>query len=108
MEGHVRLWGLCLALALAAAPAPAQEDHAYSAEQIQAGYRLYASQCQLCHGQNGDSIAGTNLGRQQFRLVSTDARNAIPKKTPPAVIIERQNRIRMVLRANSKAFLKGS
>ena len=61
---------VCLGLAL---PALAQEDHQYSAEQIQGGYRLYASQCQLCHGLNGDNIAGTNLSRQQFRLVTTDS-----------------------------------
>jgi len=61
---------LCLGLIR---PAAAQEDHQYSADQIQAGYRLYASQCQLCHGTNGDGIGGTNLARQQFRFVITDA-----------------------------------
>ncbi|MBV9551053.1 MAG: c-type cytochrome [Alphaproteobacteria bacterium] len=59
---------LCLGL-----PVRAQEDHAYTAEQIQGGYRLYASQCQLCHGLNGDGVAGTSLSRQQFRFVTTDA-----------------------------------
>lgn len=61
------LW-VCLCL-----PALAQEDHATTPEQSQAGYRIYADQCQLCHGPNGDGIAGTNLARQQFRLVSSDA-----------------------------------
>jgi putative heme-binding domain-containing protein len=60
---------LCLGLA---GPALAQDDHQYSAEQIQSGYRLYAAQCQLCHGANGDAVSGTHLGRQQFRLVKTD------------------------------------
>jgi cytochrome c oxidase cbb3-type subunit III len=54
-------------------PGHAQEDHQYSAEQIQGGYRLYAGQCQLCHGANGDGIGGTNFARQQFRFVATDA-----------------------------------
>ena len=54
-----------------AAPAAAQ-DHQYSAEQIQAGYRLYTGQCQLCHGANGDGIASVNLARQQFHTVVTD------------------------------------
>lgn len=45
----------------------------YSTANIQAGYRLYASQCALCHGGNGDGVAGINLARQQFRRVSTDA-----------------------------------
>jgi putative heme-binding domain-containing protein len=55
----------------AAAPAFAQ-DHQYSAEQIQAGYRLYTGQCQLCHAVNGDGIAGINLARQQFHTVRSD------------------------------------
>ncbi len=54
-----------------AAPATAQ-DHQYSAEQIQAGYRTYVSQCQLCHGSNGDGIARVSLSRQQFPRAVTD------------------------------------
>jgi putative heme-binding domain-containing protein len=50
----------------------AAQDHQYSAEQIQAGYRLYTGQCQLCHGANGDGIAGVNLARQQFKTVRSD------------------------------------
>jgi putative heme-binding domain-containing protein len=42
------------------------------ADQIQAGYRLYTGQCQLCHGANGDGIASVNLARQQFHTVVTD------------------------------------
>ena len=53
------------------APAFAQE-HEYSSDQIQAGYRLYVGQCQLCHGTNGDTIAGINLARQQFKTVRSD------------------------------------
>lgn len=62
-----------LALLVCVLPAAAQEDHQYSAEQIQGGYRLYASQCQLCHGLNGDGVGGTNFARQQYRFVTTDA-----------------------------------
>ena len=61
----------CVGLFCAASAARAQ-DHQYSADQIQAGYRLYAGQCQLCHGANGDGIAGVNLARQQFHTVVTD------------------------------------
>lgn len=53
------------------APVFAQE-HEYSADQIQAGYRLYVGQCQICHGNNGDNIAGVNLARQQFKTVRSD------------------------------------
>ncbi len=65
------VWLFCAALATLTAPALAQ-DHQYSAEQIQAGYRLYTGQCQICHGANGDGIAGINLARQQFHHVVSD------------------------------------
>jgi putative heme-binding domain-containing protein len=66
-----------------AAPAAAQ-DHQYNAEQIQAGYRIYASQCQLCHGFNGDGIARVSLSRQQFPRAVTDddIRKAITTGNP--------------------------
>jgi putative heme-binding domain-containing protein len=64
----VMAWAICAAFVT---PAAAQ-DHVYSAEQIQAGYRLYTGQCQLCHGANGDGIAGINLARQQFHTVVSD------------------------------------
>jgi putative heme-binding domain-containing protein len=47
-------------------------DHQYSTADIQTGSRLYAAQCALCHGQNGDGVAGVNLPRQQFRRASSD------------------------------------
>ena len=55
------------------------QDHQYSAEKIQAGYRLYTGQCQLCHGVNGDGIAGVNLARQQFphAVIDDDIRKTI-------------------------------
>lgn len=68
-----RLANLLGALALGAGLAPAAaQDHQYSAEQIQAGYRIYVSQCQLCHGFNGDGIARVSLSRQQFPRAVTD------------------------------------
>ena len=48
------------------------QDHQYSAADIQAGSRLYATQCQQCHGQMGDQISGINLRRGQFRRASSD------------------------------------
>lgn len=59
--------------AIAGRPALAQtQDHQYSATDIQAGSRLYATQCQQCHGQMGDQISGINLRRGQFRRVASD------------------------------------
>src|SRR5262249_43448434 len=44
----------------------------YSAADIETGSRLYAGQCTLCHGPNGDAVAGVDLRRGQFRRVTTD------------------------------------
>jgi cytochrome c oxidase cbb3-type subunit III len=81
----VTCWLFCAGI-----PARAQ-DHQYGADQIQAGYRLYTGQCQLCHGANGDGIAGVNLSLQQFHTVVSDddIRNIIttgnPQGMPPSV-----------------------
>jgi putative heme-binding domain-containing protein len=48
------------------------DDHQYSTAAIQAGFKLYSRQCQLCHGTNGDGIAGVNLARQRFKRASSD------------------------------------
>src|SRR5207302_6841191 len=67
----------------AAAQVPNQQ---YSAANIQAGYRLYSAQCAVCHGGNGDAIAGVSLARQQFRRASTDTdiRNTVTNGVPAA------------------------
>jgi alcohol dehydrogenase (cytochrome c) len=60
-------------LVLAAGTAFAQtEDHPYTTAAILAGARLYANNCQLCHGSNGDGIAGVNLPHQQFKHAVSD------------------------------------
>jgi mono/diheme cytochrome c family protein len=61
----------CFALFAATAESAAAQD--YGTMDIQAGYKLYAAQCALCHGGNGDAEAGISLARQQFRRASTDA-----------------------------------
>jgi putative heme-binding domain-containing protein len=48
------------------------QNNQYSSADIQAGGRLYGTQCTLCHGNNGDGINGVNLPRQQFKRVVTD------------------------------------
>jgi putative heme-binding domain-containing protein len=60
-----------------AAQGPAQptaQDHPgqYSAQDIETGSRLYADQCALCHGPNGDAVAGADLRRGQFRRSVSD------------------------------------
>lgn len=60
------------------------QDHQYSSTDIGTGLRLYASQCALCHGPNGDLVAGINLRRGQFRrpLSDDDLRRVIATGVP--------------------------
>ena len=67
----------CVSLAGSAATPIAQtttQDHPgqYGAADIEAGSRLYASQCSLCHGPNGDAVNGVDLRRGQFRRSHSD------------------------------------
>jgi putative heme-binding domain-containing protein len=50
------------------------QDHPgqYSAMDIEAGSRVYAGQCALCHGPNGDLVATVDLRRGQFKKAVTD------------------------------------
>lgn len=47
-------------------------DHQYTSESIQAGSRVYTSECALCHGANGDDVDGVNLRLGQFRRSRSD------------------------------------
>lgn len=70
-----RVAGLVLALAL---PAGAQQllnqDHPgqYSQQDIALGNRVYALQCNQCHGRDGDQISGVDLRRGLFRRSTSD------------------------------------
>jgi putative heme-binding domain-containing protein len=74
-----RLFVLSLVSLTAAlgAPVAAQQisqDHpGYTQAEIDAGARVYSTQCQQCHGPNGDQITGIDLRRRIFKRVSTDA-----------------------------------
>jgi putative heme-binding domain-containing protein len=63
--------GLLLAGSTAAF-AQGVQDHQYSTADIETGSRLYAAQCALCHGVNGDGVNGIDLRLGQFRRVSSD------------------------------------
>ncbi len=80
------LWLAALALACTSAAASAQ-DHTYSSADVATGVRLYGAQCQLCHGANGDTVAGVNLRLGRFRRAVTDEDLAqvIAKGVPPAM-----------------------
>ena len=51
------------------------QEHAgqYSQADVENGFRLYGAHCSTCHGANGDSVAGVDLRRGQFRSVTSDA-----------------------------------
>jgi cytochrome c oxidase cbb3-type subunit III len=75
----VRMSILCAAFAMALAGGPllaqgTSQDHPgqYSAGEIEAGSRLYAGQCALCHGPTGDLVAAVDLRRGRFRRAVSD------------------------------------
>src|SRR5688500_12591202 len=74
-----RMWrgGAAVALALLALSAQVTtqgQDHPgqYSQADIDAGTRVYSSNCATCHGPNGDQVSGIDLRRGQFRRASSD------------------------------------
>ena len=77
MQTTARRWAIVLlALTLASAAVRSQNvtsDHpgSFSQADIDAGTRIYNSQCAQCHGVNGDQVSGIDLRRGQFRRVST-------------------------------------
>jgi len=77
---------LCLTL-LGAATRAAAQDHTYSSADIATGVRIYGAQCQLCHGANGDTVAGVNLRLGRFRRAVTDddLAQVMAKGVPPGM-----------------------
>lgn len=84
-----RLRQLLLWLLALTTPAAAQlvtQDHPgqYTQEEIAAGARVYSTQCNQCHGRDGDQISGIDLRRGLFRrsLGDEDLARAITNGTP--------------------------
>lgn len=76
MPSFLRLAAACVAasaVAVASAAAQNLQDHQYTSADVQTGSRLYAAQCALCHGPNGDGVSGVDLRRGQFKRASSDA-----------------------------------
>ena len=65
---------LLLLTASAAAAQISTTDHPgqYGQAEIDAGSRVYGSQCSQCHGVNGDMVPGVDLRRGLFRRSSSD------------------------------------
>jgi putative heme-binding domain-containing protein len=66
------LVGVLHAMLVVRASAQASQDHQYTSADIEAGSRLYANQCSLCHGPNGDGVNGIDLRRGVFRRSVSD------------------------------------
>src|SRR6188768_1436741 len=47
-------------------------QHSYTPAEIDAGAKLYDSNCGRCHGENGDAIQGVNFNKGQFKSVRSD------------------------------------
>jgi len=63
---------LTLAAALSATVAVQAQEHSYAPSDIENGRALYQSNCLGCHGNNGDSVEGANLGINRFRRAGND------------------------------------
>ena len=91
--------GVCI---LAAAPALAQQ-HGYTPGDIEEGGKLYRSNCIGCHGPEGTSVTGIDLGHGRFRRVSTDEEivdvilKGVPGTGMPGGIITATSRAYMVV-----------
>ena len=70
----MRIFGLSI-FVLAAGQLMAQ--HTFTPADIQEGGRLFRVNCVLCHGPEGDQVAGIDLGHARFRQAYTD--NALVK-----------------------------
>jgi cytochrome c oxidase cbb3-type subunit 3 len=82
---------LVVCVAVMAGPGgPALHAQHETAADLLDGERAYGSTCANCHGPDGDTIAGIDLGRGQFRRPMTDddlvriIRNGIPNTPMPA------------------------
>ena len=60
----------CVEFAVTAGALFAQQG--YAPADIQAGKQLYRVNCTNCHGPNGDSVSGVDLGHGTFKRASTD------------------------------------
>ena len=61
-----------IAAALLAAGIAAQPQQKYLPAEVEAGGRLYTSNCTGCHGPEGDGVGGINFSQGKFRRAATD------------------------------------
>ena len=68
----VVLFAVVAAARLTAQQNSTEHPGQYTQTDIEAGARLYSSQCQTCHGLNGDQISGIDLRRGRFKRSNSD------------------------------------
>jgi putative heme-binding domain-containing protein len=78
---------------LSAATLASAQAHNYTQGDIEEGIRLYRTSCIGCHGSEGASVSGIDLGRGKFRRVSSDEEivhvilNGVPGTGMPAIAV---------------------
>ena len=65
----MRVVGVCILLLSSGA---LRGQHGYSPLDIDEGRRLYRANCVLCHGPDGESVPGVDLGHGKFRRGKSD------------------------------------
>src|SRR4029453_15898773 len=73
------------------------QQHSYTQADIDAGAKLYDSNCGSCHGENGEKIFGIDFSKGTFKTARTDddviriIRNGVPNTgMPPSPLSEVQ------------------
>jgi putative heme-binding domain-containing protein len=61
-----------LQIALFASAAGLYAQHSFTPIDVEDGGRLYRANCSICHGAQGDGIAGIDLGHGKFRRAKND------------------------------------
>lgn len=84
-----RILILMLGALLALGRAILAQQHSYTQAEIDAGSKLYESNCGSCHGENGDKIVGIDFSKGTFKTARTDddmiriIRNGVPNTGMP-------------------------
>src|SRR5688572_30538058 len=85
-----RMMVVVLGTVLALGTAVLAQQHSYTQAEIDAGSKLYDSNCGSCHGENGDKIVGIDFSKGTFKTARTDddviriIRNGVPNTGMPA------------------------
>src|SRR5436190_10593351 len=80
---------LILGITLALGTVFLAQQHSYTQAEIDAGSKLYDSNCGSCHGENGDKVTGIDFSKSTFKTARSDediariARNGVPNTAMP-------------------------